>query len=186
MNNKSNIYFLLITTFLVSCSTSEKTQEDNPDVHIQAIKNENLNILKGINIKSRDVNRTVDRFYLNKNGKNYHLPVFINKTREKSLNSEWYDVLKYAKDNGIDSLMAYDYVKSFSDSVLLLYNKSEAMEIFSDTLLGDFLIFRYPKYEILYIFPEGNIRHPHWKSVIHGLKNTSHNNWLIKKGLEQN
>lgn len=178
MKSIKKLLLIFSCVYLSSCNniSEEKVIEINPFDFLDSISIDELESLKGISIATRRQGESIDRFYVTYKDSLYHLPIYNSfKTKEKIMNSEWYDVVKFARNNDVDSVSAYDYVRDYTNRVLLVYTKSKAIGIQSDLKLGDFIIFRYPKQQIVYRFPNGQIIEPFWKEYFGKTKE-------IKKG----
>lgn len=160
---------------------SESEQPESfPFGFLDSIQSNELGFLKGVYIGTRQQGEFVDRFYVTSEKVSYHLPIYNSfKTKEKIMNPDWYDVAKFAKSKNLDSLNPYDYVKTYTDKVLSIYIKSKALNIKSDSSLGDFIILEYPNQQIIYKFPNGQIFHPFWKEYFAKAKEVK-KDWFIE------
>jgi len=175
--------FVLGCIYLISCNnlSNEKIVKNNPIDFLDSVSIQELENLKGVSIRVRNHGELVDRFFVTFDSITYHLPVFDSiKTKEKIMNSEWYDVVKFAKKNSVDSIMAFDFVRTYTNKVLSVYIKSGAISAESNLALGDFIIFQFPNKEIIYLFPNAKIIDPSWKDFFYNAKKIR-TGWYIYK-----
>lgn len=180
------ILLIILGCIYLNCCNNEMEQKQK-EVEgfsfnfLDTISINELEFLKGVYIGTRKQGELVDRFYVTYENTSYHLPIYNSfKTKEKIMNPEWYDVVKFARSKKIDSADAYEYVKTYTNNVLSVFNKSKALNIKSDSSLGNFIIFEYSNHQIVYLFPDGQIFHPFWKEYFNKAREIK-KNWYVEK-----
>ncbi len=157
-------FILLFTLF--SCNGKEmKRDQNNNCKFIDTLTQNDLKLLKGINIGVREQGEIVRRFRVTFEKVEYHLPIYDTfNTWETIMNSKRYDVEKYALSRGVDSLGSHEYVHAYSDSIIAVFNKAKVLGIYNDPELGDFIFFTVsPTEEIIYLPKGAKVYHEFWK-----------------------
>lgn len=170
---RSTIASLLSTLFIgiitVSCDTEDRAVLDRNRL-FDSLSISELELLRGVSIAVRQ-SAIVYRFDIVRNSVRYTLPEFdINIDSATILDPVRFDVVQFARSNGVDGSDAYAYVEAFSKKVIGVYRQTAAYEILQDSTLGDFIIFDLAsqefdehRQEVFYRYPGGTIRSEYWR-----------------------
>ncbi len=163
--------FMSLLSVLCSCNSQTTVEETEKYKFIDSLSLDDLETLRGVNIAVRNKEDAAYSFGILLRDIYYRIPAYDTlKEREIIMNPNWYDVVKYAKANNVDSTQAYDFVKIISDKITSVFHRANVYSIKQDASLGDFVIFELsspeidkPKEKIICLYPSGEIRHQYWK-----------------------
>lgn len=169
-----HLIFLFSGLILFSCGS--EINNNNNDFFIDSVLNKSTQILKGVEISKR----IVKSFIISDSSGRYHLPVYSFYNDSINIKDfKYFDIIKYAKSKGVDSVDANNYVKNYSHKIQSTFESTQALEILSRPEFGDFIFFQYPEKYLIYIFPNGEIKSPFWKQRLQEAKIIKPN-WVLR------
>jgi len=177
---------LMLLPLLYSCHHSAEKHSNKQVLGqvnyylIDSLSIEELDKLYGVTIATRGELKTPGKFEVVYKGQQYVLPINpIGLSIERADN---FDVVSFARANGVDSINAIDFIVEYSSDIEAVFAKTGAYEIISHSKFGgEFIIFRMSAdFELIYLREEAGLSHLEWKAFFKNESNHIRGNWYLR------